>query len=396
MAAREHREAEVEVDSTRALVHHWRIFRLIGLDPPNGNTWWSRHYRLYSVVWNLIFHVCISVSFAVNFLLSNSIESFCESLCVAMPHTLYMLKIVNVARMRRQMLHSHRVLRRLDRRISSEHERRIIDEGVARSDYMLVQTGRGFASVIVVGVLYITLSSERTLMYPTWIPWNWRSSSTSVFLATVTAHTLALVENCMTVLNLSTYPGTYLILLSVHTKALAWRVSRLGYDPRQTREEVHQLLVSYIRDHQKILHLFRLLERSLSMTCFLQLFCTACIQCTICYFLIFEQIGFMRFLNMLCLLVALTTETLLLCYTAELVGQEGDNLLAAAYSCNWLDQSVHFRRLLVLMLRRSQKPLIFVAGMVVPVRMNTFLVVCKGAYTMLTLLNEMRKSAAEY
>ncbi|KAH8303144.1 odorant receptor 19a-like [Drosophila kikkawai] len=391
MAASEQLE-EVEVDSTRALIHHWRVFRISGLHPPDGNTWWGRHYRIYSAVWNLIFHICLSVSFGVNFLLSNSLETFCESLCVAMPHTLYMLKMVNVERMRPQMLHSHRVLRCLDKRLSSEQERSIIREGVARAEYINVQTGRGFASVVIIGILYIAMSSERTLMYPSWVPWNWQSGSTSVFLATVIAHTLALGENAMTVHNLSIYPGTYLILLSVHTKALALRVSRLGHDSHQTREETHQLLIGCIRDHQTILQLFQLLERSLSMTCFLQFFCTACIQCTICYFLIFERIGMMRFLNLVALLGGLTTETLLLCYTAELVCQEGDNLLAAGYNCNWLEQSVHFRRMLVLMLLRCQKPLILVAGIVVPVRMRTFLVVCKGAYTMLTLLNEMRKS----
>ncbi|KAH8238181.1 hypothetical protein KR032_000876 [Drosophila birchii] len=382
---------QLKVDSTRALINHWRIFRLVGLHPPDSGSWWGRHYRIYSAVWNFFFHILIFVSFVVNFLLSNSLESFCESLCLTMPDTLYMLKLVNVGRMRRQMLHSHEVLRYLDGRLSSEKERRIIDEGIARADFIFRQTGRGFASVVVVGSLYIIMSSERTLMYPTWIPWNWQSSSTLVFLTTVIVHTLALAENAMAVLNLSTYPATYLILLSVHTKALACRVSRLGYDSRQAREEVDQRLIGCIRDHQAIVYLFRLLERSLSMTCFLQLFSTVGTQCTICYLMIFEGIGIMRFVNMLFLLVGLTTETLLLCYTSELVAKENDNLRAAVYSCNWLDQSVHFRRMIVLMLVRCQKPLILIAGVVVPVSMKTFLVVCKGTYTMLTLLKEMRK-----
>ncbi|XP_020808247.1 odorant receptor 19a [Drosophila serrata] len=383
------KDPEVEVDSTRALIQHWRIFRLVGLHPPDGATWWGRHYRIYSIVWNFIFHICILTSFVVNFLLSNSLESFCESLCVAMPHTLYMLKLVNVGRMRRKMMHSNRLLRHLDGRLNCDQERRVIKEGVAQANFFFRQTGRGFVCVIIVGILYVIISSERTLMYPTWVPWNWQSSSTSVFVATATAHSMAIIENALVVLNLCTYPDTYLIMLSAHTKALAWRVSRLGHDSRQTREEVYQRLIGCIRDHQTILNLFRLLEESLSMTCFLQFFCTAGIQCTICYFLVFEQIGIMRFLNMLFLLMALTSETLLLCYISELVCQAGDNLLAAAYSCNWLDQPVHFRRLLVFMLLYCQKPLILVAG-VVPVSMNTFLAVCKGGYTMLTLLNDMR------
>lgn len=102
---------------------------------------------------------------------------------------------------------------------------------------------------------------------------------------------------------------------------------------------------------------------------------TAIAQCSICYFLMFARVGFMRFAHMLVLLTALTIETVLHCYTSELLCQEGDNLLAAVYRCNWLDQSVRFQRLLIPMLVRCQRPLILVAGVLVPVRMETFLAV---------------------
>ncbi|KAI8034431.1 putative odorant receptor 19b [Drosophila gunungcola] len=384
----------MEVNSTRALVYHWRIFRVIGLHPPPRNTMWGRHYSAYSVVWNTVFHFCIWVSFSVNFLLSNSLETFCESLCVAMPHTLYMLKMCNVYRMHDELLHSHRVFRHLDSRLSCSMEAQIVEEGVALAEFIFRFIVRGILAVLVVGILYIGLASEPTLMYPSWIPWNW-TGSFSAYLPTVTLHTCAIIETSAVVLTLITYPGTYLLLLSAHTKALAWRVASLGHNEPLPAHRVQALLAGYIQDHQILLHLFKSLERSLSMTCFLQFFCTACAQCAISYFLLFEQIGVMRFANMLILLVAFTTETLLLCYTAEILCQEGESLLAAVYSCNWLDQSIHFRRLVLLMLVRCQKPMVLVSGVIVPISMKTFLVVVKGAYSMLTLLNEMRKTSLE-
>ncbi|XP_016970113.1 putative odorant receptor 19b [Drosophila rhopaloa] len=385
----------MKVDSTRALVDHWRIFRLTGLNPPARNTVWGRHYSAYSLVWNVVFHLCMWVSFTVNFLLSNSLETFCESLCVAMPHTLYMLKQFNVYRMRGELLHSHQVLRHLDSRLRSSAESQIVGEGIARAEFIFRILGRGVLGVIVVGILYIVLANEPTLMYPSWIPWNWTSSSSS-YLLTVALHTCGIIATAAVVLNLSTYPGTYLLLLGAHTKALAWRVGKLGHGRPLPADRVQALLVGYIQDHQIIVHLLKSLERSLSMTCFLQFFCTACAQCTICYFLLFESVGVMRFTNMFFLLVAFTTETLLLCYIAEILCQEGEDLLAAVYSCNWLDQSAHFRRLLLQMLLRCQKPMILVSGVIVPISMKTFVAVVKGAYTMLTLLNEMRKSSLEY
>ncbi|XP_016923949.3 putative odorant receptor 19b [Drosophila suzukii] len=384
----------VEVDSTTALVIHWRIFRLTGLHPPSKETLWGRHYRAYSIVWNMVFHFCVSVSFSVNFLLSNSLETFCEGLCVVLPHTLYMVKSFNVYLHRDEMLRSHRLLRHLDRRLSSPDDSRIIDEGMAKAEFMFRFLMRCLLGVICVGILYIALASEPTLMYSSWIPWNWKDS-TAAYLPTVILHTFALMETAMVVLNLTTYPGTYLILVSAHTKALAWRVAKLGHDQQLPADRVQELLIGYIQDHQVILKLVKSLQKSLSMACSMQFLSTACGQCTICYFLLFGKVGIMRFTNMLSLLVAFTTDTLLLCSMAELLCQEGDTLLTAVYSCNWVDQSVQFRRVHLQMLQRCQKPLVLVAGMIMPISMKSFLVMIKGAYTMLTLLNIMRKTTNE-
>lgn len=246
-------EMDAEVDSTRALVNHWRIFRLIGLYPPNGDTLWGRHYRIYSALVFVHFNVLISVSFMGNLLLSNTLETICENLCTAIPHLIYVLKLFNVVWMRRPLLYSHQVFRRLDGRLRSVEERRIVAEGIALAQFIFRQVYRGAIFANVLGILYIVVSSERALMYSTWIPWNWQTSSASIYLATVTWHMISLGENWLVVLVITTYPGMYLILLSAHTKALAHRLSCLGYDSRQTRGQVEQLLIGCIRDHQTIL-----------------------------------------------------------------------------------------------------------------------------------------------
>ncbi|KAH8304673.1 hypothetical protein KR018_003057 [Drosophila ironensis] len=392
-------ERHLNVNSEQALVIHWRIFRLIGVHPPEEgmDTIWGGHYTVYAVVWTLLFHVCMSISMVVNFLLASSLESLCDALCVAMPHTLYMLKLLNVWQVRHKLLHTHSILRHLDTRLESIEEYRIVGDGLSQSRTILRVLAKAIVSVFVVGILYIVLSTERTLMYPSWIPWNWKDNYT-VFVATVVGHCIVLVETAVVVFNVGSYPGTYLILLSVHIRALAFRLARLGHAPgrcRESAEEAEERLVGYIRDHQKIVQVFQLLRSSLTTPCFLQFFCTACAQCAICYLLMFERMGLMPIANLMCLLVSFTGETLLLCYTSELVNQAGDELLAAAYACNWLQQPVAFRRLLVLVLFRCQRAMILVVGIVVPVRMTTFLTFCKGAYSMLTLLNKVRSSTLE-
>ncbi|KAH8278120.1 hypothetical protein KR026_005357 [Drosophila bipectinata] len=385
------------VDSTRPLKLHWLIFRVMGVHAPKGReSLWGRHYRTYSIFWNVTFHLCMSLSMVVNFLMSNSLESFCDSLSVAMPYTIYMLKLVNVWAARDRLLQTHHILRYLDTRLCSATERRIVrTKGIRRSHRVLWNIFIGVAAVFICGIAYIILSSERTLMYPSWIPWQWKESRTAVFVSTVAAHTGCLAETAVLVYNVATYPCTYLILLSAHTRALACRFARLGHSARETQQQTHLRLLDYIWDHQMLIQILKSLERSLSKTCFMQFFCMACSQCTICYLILFEKIGFMPLVNMLCLLLAFTCETLLLCYSAELVHQAGNDLLSAVYSCNWLDQPALFRRYLVLVLVRCQKPMILYSGIVVPLRMTSFLTFCKGAYSMLTLLSKMRKSSID-
>ncbi|XP_017041895.1 putative odorant receptor 19b [Drosophila ficusphila] len=383
------------VDSTRPLMNIWLMFRIIGVHPPSRETLWGRYYGAYSIVWNVTFQAFLWVSFFVNFLLSDTMEKFCESFCVTMPHTLYLVKVWSVYRMRRRLLHNMDVLRHLDGQLNGLEEAQIICEGVAKSEFIFRFISRALSVVVTLGILSVAMASERTLVYPTWIPWNWKDSSRSVYLATVVYHITALITTNLLVISVFTYPGTYLILVSAHTKALAFRVARLGRGRPRPPEQVEEQLVGCIRDHHVILHLFKSLEQSISLTCFLQFLCTASAQCAISYFLMFQEVRIMTFINMLGLLFAFTSETLLLCFTAEILAQEGEGLLAAVYSCNWLDQSLRFRRMLVMMLMRCQKPMTLVSQKTVPINFKTFMMMIKGAYTMLTLLNEMRKKSLD-
>lgn len=243
------------VISTAALKLHWRIFRVMGIHPPQDReSLWGRHYRTYSIFWNVTFHVSMSLSMVVNFLMSNSLESFCDSLSVAMPHTIYMLKLLNVWAARDRLLQTHPILRRLDTRLCSAAERRIVrTKGLRWSNRLLLTILIAIGGVFVCGIAYIILSSERTLMYPSWIPWQWKESTTTVFVVTVAVHTGCLAETAVVVYTAATYPCSYMVLLSAHTQALAYRFARLGHSAQETRQQTHRRLVDYIEDHQKLL-----------------------------------------------------------------------------------------------------------------------------------------------
>lgn len=111
----------------------------------------------------------------------------------------------------------------------------------------------------------------------------------------------------------------------------------------------------------------------MSSACIIQFVCTATSLCTLSYIVIYIEMSFFRLCHVFSLLTSITIETLLICYASEQVTHEGGQMAIAIYDTNWIDQPVRFRRTLVLMLMRSQRPICIVAGNILPVRMTTLL-----------------------
>ncbi|XP_075167926.1 odorant receptor 7a-like [Haematobia irritans] len=78
------------------------------------------------------------------------------------------------------------------------------------------------------------------------------------------------------------------------------------------------------------------------------------------------------------------------CLCVNYMMTETHFLTTAMYSCNWMDQNITFRRMLIIFMQRSQKANIVNAGNIISVSLATFLAIIKFSFSMYTILSQMK------
>ena len=76
------------------------------------------------------------------------------------------------------------------------------------------------------------------------------------------------------------------------------------------------------------------------------------------------------------------------CVVADNLRHESENLQNKIYSCNWLDQSVKFKKMLLMILRRSQEPMVVMSAGFVPCSLNTLWWIEKFIYSVYVLFKK--------
>ncbi|XP_062138723.1 odorant receptor 19a-like [Drosophila sulfurigaster albostrigata] len=380
----------VVVDSTRAFAYQWIIWRIFGLHPPEGNTFWAQHYQAYGIIINLIANVHVPMSFYIECLLSSNLTEFCETFYLTSVVLVEQVKYFNVWRIRGQLKRFHQILHHLDGRLQHQSERDIVEQHIELVTRIFLGLFRWFVIILTSSMLFVACTAEQELAFPTWYPWNWQRSN-RVYLFTVIWQTLSLYSLALMTLSNDTYPMSYMTMVAGHYRALAQRVSMIGHG-RESQSLAYEQLIDCIRDHQIILlqRLVSIIQDTMSSVFFYQFACTACSICTFAFYIFFVKVSFSKLLHLFFMFVAIVFETFIICYATEDIGLGAEQLYHAIYACNWLDQSIEFRRTLLLMLNRAQRSVTIVAAHSMPVRMTTFLAVIKTAYSMFTLLNKIK------
>lgn len=244
--------AEYGVSSKRAFDYQWYILRVYGLHRPENNTFWARHYKAYGIVYNLVFNGWVPLSLYLECLTSSDIVEFCESFYISALVAVEQLKFANVWRVRGQLKRLHVILDHLDGRLRREAERQIIRDHVERTKIIFLWLFRLFCVILGSAALFVLCNGEvEELPFPGWYPWNYRSSRLT-HLLTSTLQILSMSSLALMTLNNDTYPVSYLTMVAAQYRALALRISLLGYD-MATREQAYQQLIECIKDHKSIL-----------------------------------------------------------------------------------------------------------------------------------------------
>ncbi|XP_046998132.1 odorant receptor Or2-like [Schistocerca americana] len=82
----------------------------------------------------------------------------------------------------------------------------------------------------------------------------------------------------------------------------------------------------------------------------------------------------------------ISAQLLLYCLGAHSVREQGEAVSLGAYSCGWQDASAGFRRALLVVMARAQKPLTLTAGGIYPIQRATFLSLLNAGYSYYAVL----------
>ncbi|XP_016968470.2 odorant receptor 23a [Drosophila biarmipes] len=233
------------------------------------------------------------------------------------------------------------------------------------------------------GVLFI-FERERSLPFPMWFPFDWRNSTTAYFGALVFQQ-IALLFQDLQNYPCDSFPPIALFLVSEQCQLLIGRISKIGYGSTDVKKN-EQDLVHCIRDQNKLYSLLELIRTMISLPMMIQFLVIGINIAVVLFGLIFYVDTLSDSVFYVCFLSAITLQIYPACYYGTKVQESFAELHYAVFCSNWVDQSVTFRGLMLIMGERTKAHQILLAGNLVPIHLSTFVACCKGAYSYFTLL----------
>lgn len=82
-------------------------------------------------------------------------------------------------------------------------------------------------------------------------------------------------------------------------------------------------------------------------------------------------------------------QNLTVCYYGSIIEFEFNNLTYALFSSNWLDQDSRYRKIFLIFVEVTNKPL-FMEAKIFRINLNSFLFACKNAYSMFALIMNIK------
>ncbi|KAI8129760.1 putative odorant receptor 85d [Lucilia cuprina] len=224
----------------------------------------------------------------------------------------------------------------------------------------------------------------RNLPYYAWVPWQWQGHWSYYFLYAsqdLAGHTCMsgqLANDLMLCV-----VATQIIM---HYRYLAKRIET--YEPAKDYESNKEFLSECIQYHQKILSLSVYMNEVFGVSLLVNFISSSFIMC----FLGFQMtIGvqadtlIMLFMFLFCSLV----QILMICNYGEELIVKSESIGHAIYNHNWLNTDTRYRKMLILIIERSQKPALLKATTFLNVSMGTMTDLMQLSYKFFALLRTM-------
>ncbi|KAM8711706.1 hypothetical protein ACLKA7_012248 [Drosophila subpalustris] len=278
------------------------------------------------------------------------------------------------------------LLDRMDERLLNDGDKQKIHNMVARCNsvylfYCFVYSG------------YVT-STFFTAVCTGKIPWNvfnplwdWRAGPLSFWVQSIfeffSMSCVALQDQLA-----DAYPLIFTMILRTHFDVLKDHVRSLRMDPSKTEADNFQDLVHCIKDHKMLIRCCNLIRPIIGRTIFVQfLLIGVVIGLTLINMFFFSDLwGFVAsFMHLSTVLL----QTFPFCYTCNLLIEDCDDLANAIFQSNWSDAEPRYKSTLIIFIHHLQQPIVFIAGGIFPITMNSNISVAKFAFSIITIVKQM-------
>ncbi|CAD7085723.1 unnamed protein product [Hermetia illucens] len=353
-------------------------FKYLGLYPADDA---GIFYYIYSIFLNTSVTLFYPLSMLIDLFLSANIRHLFGNLSVCFAEMMASMKSVNIYINRKQFRRMNELLGRLDERFQAvgDHDEEVYLRRIVKVAYrILIAYFTPFSMAALTCMLPAVFSKTRRLVYAAWFPFDWQNNDrTYIIISTyqVLGIWVTIYQNIMN----DTYPGLYLWVLKGHFRALNIRVSKLGYDPKKSSEENYQELLRCIWDHRTILEYRDVFESMFGAVLLIQFLITEISVCITAVYVFFaESKGEIIYTGsyFICVLI----EICLPCYCGNEIAHENNQFTTALFSCNWMDQDRKFKKALIFIMQKTEKPLEIYAGGIV----------FKSTYSLFAIVNRMR------
>ncbi|XP_011188666.1 odorant receptor 59a-like [Zeugodacus cucurbitae] len=370
------------VDTRSFFKLHWTCFRVLGINAPSSNTY-------YSVLLQVLVTLCYPFHLALALFSSPDASINIQNLTVCVTCVACSMKFVFYATRLSRIRELESIIAALDARARSLCERRYFVQLRKELRRITICFLCIYTVVGVTAELMFIFHNERNLLYPAWFPFDWRASNLKFYAAhsyQIVGISYQLLQNFVN----DCFPTMALALLSAHIKLLGIRVSQIGHETASLGANEAELL-HCIKDQEQLYNVLNIIQNIISLPMFLQFTVTAINLCLgMAALLYFVDAPFDR-LYYLAYLLALPLQIFPICYYGTTFQLLFDKLHVEMFASNWVEQTHKFRKHMILFCERSLMSQTAMAGGIVRIHLDTFISTCKAAYSLLAVIMKMNE-----
>ncbi|XP_037941926.1 odorant receptor 7a-like [Teleopsis dalmanni] len=369
------------LESSFAFRYWWKTQRILGLLPNKSDHYW---YYLYGIFMNIFCTLCLPITLLINLFFVNGLEELITNISMTVLLSMIIFKQLAILYNRNALFKANKYLKELDKRANPhKQDRQHILKGMRLSQlyhcFYLVYYFLGSTGLCITGL------NLHQLIFSGWFPQLFQDPKYNFYLTFAyqgfSQYYLTIINGCS-----DCYLQCYLVVLIGHIRALSNRIERIGLNKSMNQNDNLKELVECITDHKHLLAYFDCITSAISQTMLVQFFVAIVVLCLNSFKLLYFSRSIAQFIVEPAQLIALVIEIFPCCYYMDQLQEEDYNLTLSIYSCKWYEQSLKFKKVLIIFMQHSQRLKTVKAGHITPVNLENFVAISMIGFKQLAFL----------